>query len=453
MNPTEQIGHKEIARGGSGTIGYNLLKHKIKRPSPLSSTVLIYHSNSRQGGFIIVINSRRLLSYSSLLIALGFSLACLAQNSTEATENYHVAIADIEEAYGPYDSNLPQHLMSLGLIYQAGGQHAEAAEVFERAVHVQRIGGGLYDLNQVPMLEKLIESNVARGSWDNASKNHQYLYWLHKRNFGDDDPRMLPVIDKLSNWHLNAYALDTSSGLFQHLISAHALFSMAVSIIDTNFGDDDIRLVDALRGLTISNYYLATFNSSAKSSNFESSFSNSNARNTEKAQLEQYIINSYNSGKKAIHRMMDVYAQNPEAPVTAVVSAKIELADWNLLFGRWHSAMDIYKQAYAELTQSSETTQFAEEFFGHPKALPDLPFLKGNLDTINSDMSYVLVSFDVSEHGRAKNINIVESHPKANIRIRSRVRNSLKAAKFRPRFADGKPAITAGLTHRYVFPN
>jgi tetratricopeptide (TPR) repeat protein len=343
--------------------------------------------------------------------------------------------------------------MSLGLIYQAGGQHQEAVEVFERAVHVQRIGGGLYDLNQVPMLEKLIESNVARGSWEDASKNHQYLYWLHKRNFGDDDPRMLPVIDKLSNWHLNAYALDTSSGLFQHLISAHALFSMAVSIIDTNFGDNDIRLVNALRGLTISNYYLATFNTSATASSFESSFSNNNERKLEKVKLEQYIINSYNSGKKAIHRMMDVYSQNPEASASAAVSAKIELADWNLLFGRWHSAIEIYKQAYNELAQSPETMHFTEEFFGQPKALPDLPFIKGNIDSINSDMSYVMVNFDVSEHGRARNITIVESHPEENVRIRSRVRSSLKAAKFRPRFADGQPIMTAGLTHRYVFPN
>lgn len=400
-----------------------------------------------------MIDSRRLLFSCYLLIALALPFSSLAQDPSAAVENYYDAIAEIEEAYGPYDSNLPQHLMSLGLIYQTGGQHDEAAEVFERAVHVQRIGGGLYDLNQVPMLEKLIESNVARGSWADASKNHQYLYWLHKRNFGDDDPRMLPVIDKLSNWHLNAYALDTSSGLFQHLISAHALFSMAVSIIDTNFGDSDIRLVEALRGLTISNYYLATFNASAKSSTFESSFTNTNARNTEKAQLEQYIINSYNSGKKAIHRMMDVYSQNPEVPATSAVRAKIELADWNLLFGRWHSAMDIYTQAYNELAQSPETTAYAEEYFGHPKALPDLPFIKGNLDTINSDVSYVLVSFDVSKNGRAKNINIIESQPQDSVRIRARVRNSLKAAKFRPRFADGLPTTTAGLTHRYVFPN
>lgn len=395
----------------------------------------------------------RLRILMSLLAFLALPLVAQAQDNTLNTENYHDAIAEIEQAYGPYDSNLPQHLMSLGLIYQGGGQHDEAAEVFERAMHVQRIGGGLYDLNQVPILEKLIETNVARGSWEDASNNHQHLYWLHKRNFGEDDPRMLPVIDKLSNWHLNAYAVDTNSGLFQHLISAHNLFSMAVSIIDTNFGGSDLRLVNALRGLTISNYYLATFNIGSKSSSFESSFGDQNASNNEKAQLQQYIINSYNSGKKAIHRMMEVYSGNPDSPATAKVSTQIELGDWNLLFGRWHSAMDIYQEAYNELAASEETSRFTEEFFGHPKALPDLPFLKGNLDTIDNGMAYVLVNFAVSEHGRAKNIEILESFPEDNVRIRSRVKKSLRAAKFRPRFADGLPAETAGLTHRYVFPD
>jgi hypothetical protein len=367
-------------------------------------------------------------------------------------ESYLDAIANLEAEYGPYHGGLSQHLMTLGENYQSRGNHDDAAEVFRRAMHVSRIGEGLYSLSQVPMLERLIESNVASGDWESASESHHYLYWLHRRNFGEEDPRMLPVITKLSNWHLNAYALDVGSGLFQHLINAHNLYSMAVSIIDQNYGQNDLRLVGALRGLTVSNYYLATYQaSSAKKTDFEAGFGNSKSNADEKARLEQYILNSFSSGKRAISRIRNVYAANPESPAEAEIQAQIELADWNLLFNRWHTAMDMYQQAYDNLAANEETKSKAQEFFGRPIALPDLPLLKGNLDTANDAQEYVLVKFDVTPNGRARNIEILESYPEDSVRNRSRVRKALKASKFRPRFENGAPAITERMVHRYVF--
>lgn len=364
------------------------------------------------------------------------------------------AIAELEQMHGPYHSGLSQHLTGLGVNYQTRGKHDEAAEVFRRAMHVSRINEGLYSLNQVPILERLIESNVASGDWESASESHHYLYWLHKRNFGADDPRMLPVITKLSNWHLNAYALDVGAGLFHHLINAHNLYTMAVNIIDRTYGQNDMRLVGALHGLTVSNYYLATYQtSSARRTDFESGFGSAKANADEKARLDQYILNSYSSGKRAIKRIHHVYATNPEAPDAAEVEAQIQLADWNLLFNRWHTAIDMYQQAYDALATNPEGARISQEYFGKPVALPDLPLLKGNLDTTNDASEFVLVSFDVTQHGRARNIEILEANPEDSVRNRSRVRKALKAAKFRPRFENGAPATTEKMTHRYVFAN
>jgi len=374
--------------------------------------------------------------------------------SDDEEDDFLNAIADLEQLHGPYHSGLSQHLTGLGVNYQARGMHDEAAETFRRAMHVNRISEGLYSLNQVPILERLIESNVASGDWEGASESHQYLYWLHRRNFGAEDPRMLPIITKLSNWHLNAYALDVGAGLFQHLINAHNLYSLAVNIIDQTYGQSDIRLVGVLRGLTVSNYYLATYQaSSARKSDFNSGYGSAKANADEKARLDQYILNSYSSGKRAINRIRHVYASNPDAANAAEVQAQIQLADWNLLFNRWHTAIDMYQQAYDTLAASPEGTASTQEFFGKPVALPDLPLLKGNLDTTNDANEFVLVSFDVTRHGRARNIEILEAAPEDSVRNRSRVRKALKVAKFRPRFENGAPATTEKITQRYVFAN
>lgn len=374
--------------------------------------------------------------------------------SDNEEDDFLDAISELEQLHGPYHGDLSQYLTGLGINYQARGKHDQAAEVFRRAMHVSRISEGLYSLNQVPILERLIESNVASGDWESASESHQYLYWLHRRNFGAEDPRMLPIITKLSNWHLNAYALDVGAGLFQHLINAHNLYTMAVSIIDQTYGQSDIRLVGALRGLTVSNYYLATYQtSSARQTDFNSGYGSAKANADEKARLDQYILNSYSSGKRAINRIRHVYASNPEAADTAEVKAQIQLADWNLLFNRWHTAIDMYQQAYDTLAAAPNGSTTTSEYFGRPVALPDLPLLKGNLDTTNDANEFVLVSFDVTQHGRARNIEILEANPEDSVRNRSRVRKALKVAKFRPRFENGSPITTEKMTHRYVFAN
>ncbi len=374
--------------------------------------------------------------------------------SDSKEDDYLDAISELEQRHGPYHVDLSQYLTGLGINYQARGKHEQAAEVFRRAMHVSRISEGLYSLNQAPILERLIESNVASGDWEAASESHQYLYWLHRRNFGADDPRMLPIITKLSNWHLNAYALDVGAGLFQHLINAHNLYSMAVNIIDQTYGQNDIRLVGALRGLTVSNYYLATYQTStAKQADFNSGYGSAKANADEKARLDQYILNSYSSGKRAISRIRHVYASNPDAANTAEIKAQIQLADWNLLFNRWHTAIDMYQKAYDTLAASPEGAVTTKEYFGRPVALPDLPLLKGNLDTTNDAKEYVTVSFDVTQHGRARNVEILEANPEDSVRNRSRVRKALKVAKFRPRFENGAPITTEKITHRYVFAN
>lgn len=377
----------------------------------------------------------------------------LLYNSKQET-SYLDAIAEIENSYGPYDKNLSQHLMGLGVNYQNRGRHKEAVDIFRRAMHVSRISDGLYSLSQIPMLEHLIESGVASGDWESANDSHQYLYWLYRRNFGENDPRMLPAITKLSNWHLNAYALDSGTGLFEHLISAHNLYNMAISIITRAYGEYDLRLVGALKGLTVSNYYLATYQANApQRAEFETGFASNRSRMDEKARLDQYILNSYSSGKAAISRIRDVYASNPQVPEDAEVVAQIQLADWNLLFNRWHTAIDLYQSAYDSLVTSPNGKTLADEYFSKPVALPDLPLLKSNLDTTEEGNEYVLVSFDVTRNGHARNIEIIESYPEDDVRNRSQVRRTLKQTKFRPRFADGAPADTKQLMHRYVFSN
>ncbi|WGL18128.1 hypothetical protein PVT68_07480 [Microbulbifer bruguierae] len=369
---------------------------------------------------------------------------------SQAADEYRQRIEDLEAEHGAYGAGIDEQLMGLGSALQRAGAHEEAISQFRRAMLINRVNEGLYSLNQVPMVERMIESQLVLNQWEDVNDNQEYLFWLHAKNFGEKDPRMLPIINQLSSWHLQAYVDEKGATLFEHLINATNMYQLAVDIISQNFGANDLRLVEALRGLKATNYYLATYKGEPEEAVVvNASFGNTNTAPDRRAQLDHYRMNSFSSGKTAITKIMDVYQKNPASPPAASAKAKVELGDWYMMFNKWHSARETYGEAYQALWDNGATNQEIDDIFGHPAALPSLPLLDEDREALSN--SYVTVSYDVTAFGKARNIQILSAQPEDKVSIRSRVRNVLKRAKFRPRFENGEPVDTTGIVQRFVF--
>lgn len=411
---------------------------------------------------------------------------------TSRLESFEQEIARIEMEQGAWGVGLSEQLAGLGESYQQRGRHREAIEIFDRAIHVSRINNGLYDLNQVPLVENLVESLIARGEWEQVHDRNSYLYWLHKRNYGEQDPRMLPVIDKLGRWFINDYALNVNARSTNQLMSAHSLFENATNIISKTYGDSDLRLVDPLRGLVLSNWFFATYTGNSTSQLDKELLSRSIGPEIDadrfapnihgninyyggsgviypdddrSPQLARHISSSYVNGKNAISKMVEIYSTNPDAPPGAAAGAKVELGDWYMLFDRWQSAAALYKEAYDALAADDKAAGDLDKLFGRPVALPDLDLMEvesdelianaGKLDeTLDYELdgaNYVLVSFDITRFGEVTNINILDSKPEDAVGKRARVKRSLEKSRYRPRFSNGEPVATLGLVQRFVF--
>lgn len=391
--------------------------------------------------------------------------------ASEKLDDYRDAIARLESEQGAWGMGLAEQLAGLGHTYQARGQHRDAIEIFDRAIHVSRINNGLYDLSQVPIIEKMVESLKARGRWEEVHKRHQYLFWLHKRNFGADDPRMLPVIDSLGKWYINDYALNPGRRMMDQLVDAHNLFQHAIDIISGAYGSQDLRLIEPLRGLVMSNWFFANYRGSGGTTQLERShltrelgvdqvaFTNAGQADN---RLTQYLRNNYADGKRAIEQMVAIYSVSPDASPGAAARAKVELADWEQLFDRRRNAGDLYRQAYRELKSDKSTQTEVDKLFGRPVALPELDFVESDLEQPASlrgateeqamqPVNYVLVSYDVNRFGDAENIQVLESSVADNTDYSTRVKRSLETTRFRPRLVDGEPVNTQGLTQKFVF--
>ncbi len=383
-------------------------------------------------------------------------LEVLTAEQEQALQSYEQLIEELESSGGVYHNQLSEVLLGLGTSYQELGRHADAIAVFRRSFHNTRVNNGLYSLNQVAVLEKLIESNSKLKDWEELNRNYHNLYWISKRHYGENNPELLPLIDRIGRWHLQAYELEPGPASFSHLVSAEQLYNKSVEIIELQAGKDDLRLINALYGIALTNYQIAAQVTSVEDfddirAGFRDSHRDRRLLQEQRAR-QDLILRSYSKGKDAMNHIVDIHANNPILPVDTHAMAMTHLGDWYLLFNKKNSAALTYAQAYELMQNDGMAQQKIDRLFGQPRTLPAirLPVLNQK-DLVPENPSYVLASFDVSPSGKATNIQIVESEPEDNVSYLRRAKKTIAATRFRPRYENGKPVVTTGVNMRYVF--
>lgn len=368
-----------------------------------------------------------------------------------SASTYQEQIIAIENEYGVYDPQLTHQLMGLGLSFQNQGEHKIAISAFKRAAHISRINDGLYNLGQVPILTHLVQSYVANKDWKSANDKQYILYRLQQRNYGPGSPRLLEPLNKMVQWHLNAYQQGAS---VVHLLRAWELNKQAIAIIETNYGPNDMQLSENLFRQALTSYHLAVFQvANAQSSSFSGGRAGGMSVSTKEKEenIQMPAVSPYRDGKNALLRRVGLYKNNPESPVDHQADAIVQLGDWYFLFNKRESAIKTYREAQHVLVSNEETRDRVERVFGKPHALTFE--LSAGAESREEDkgkqQGYVDAEFNITPSGRARNIKIVDSNPPDV--MDSLVHKSIKATRYRPRIVDGKPVLTKGVTYRHVF--
>ena len=380
----------------------------------------------------------------------------LTPEQQQTLQHYEKLAKELESSGGVYDTRLSEVLSGLGNTYQASGRHAEAIDLFERALHINRVNDGLYSLSQVAMLEKLIESNTALKDWQALDRNYHNLYWINQRHYGENSPDLLPVIERLGRWHLLAYEKAPGAESFSHLVNAELLYNRAVDIIEMEGGAHDIRLINALYGIALTNYQIAARVSSSEDfDDIRAGYRDANRTRRmlqEQRAREDLVMQSYARGKEAMNQVIEIHANNPILPLDTQAMAMTHLGDWYLLFNKRDSAATTYEQAYRLMENDGMSKADIDRLFGQPRTLPAIRLpLQLEPEVVPENPAYVLASFDVSPSGKAQNIQIIESMPEDNVSYLRKAKRSIAATRFRPRYENGKPVLTTGVSLRYVF--
>ena len=80
--------------------------------------------------------------------------------------------------------------------FQEEGDHDSASELFAQAWQIARVSNGLYHQSLIPIVERMITSEVALENWQAVDNKYGLLEHLYRRLYDTDDERLESGLQK-----------------------------------------------------------------------------------------------------------------------------------------------------------------------------------------------------------------------------------------------------------------
>jgi hypothetical protein len=420
--------------------------------------------------------------------------------------NYEANINGMIEASGTFAQGLSQEYLALGTLYLQAGVQEQAVETFENAMHIQRVNEGLFSLNQIQIVRKLIEANKATRNFGEADKYHEYLYYLMAQNLEPGDDDLITATLEWADWNLEAYrrlAFNLEDDLAVSSNNQSVGASMLrrgelVAIEDDKFSE--IRFIPRSSMLGSSSGLMAQSYTADQlvdprlktaeelyeklletdESNQEVLRQKANIIQLFKTQIENQIENNIfrttlstttNRLVRSVSFLRKGYADNRESLTTiaetkeqespeAAANAWLDLGDWELLFERTQRAETAYSNARDILLTAGRTETEITRFISPEQAL----FIPQYIDyedtrkfqSIPEEMDvpyigYIDISFNKRRNGTLRNIRFESSSENTGQQVQRRLRSLLRNVKVRPLFIDGELQEQANIQVRYYY--
>jgi len=368
---------------------------------------------------------------------------------TALTEPLLERIGEEEARNGLFSRDLIEPLTALGRVYQELGEHDLAVAVLDRAFYLWRFNEGLHNLDQVPLVRRLVESERAVGRFGEVAALEERLIELARRN--RNDPRSAPIFREAAERELDYYerylngelpftiAVNDSGGPARtaafSVWRARRYYNEAIAALAGGGEPAYAELAALEEGLTRT-YYLEARNWQP------TSLDPNDWATVRRASL-------YGLGRSSYQRRVG-YAAASAPTVYEAARALVELADWSILFSRNGTGVKGYAQAHALLVEAGAPDAAIEALF--PADVPVfLPaFVASPLDAQVRAPSpgHVDFDFEIGRYGQPRKIRIVDvSGADAAARAKAVV-GTIGRSRFRPSpFAETARATTYRLRY------
>ncbi len=338
-----------------------------------------------------------------------------------AEETFLRTVKIVEDSGGGADRALLRPLHGLGATYFATGQYEDACLILKRALDLSRNLDGLFNLEQMSILDPLIDSLVALDRREEAERAYDYSIRVAEAAYGKTDLHVLRPLNRSAHWQERMGRYTT----------ARILYARALQIAEQAGGNGSISTVDPLEG--IARTYRLEFVNGADDSNPDAG-PDPNAP----AQLNP-------DGERAI--LMALRAIDKTEPLDHMRrgAALVELGDWYTSGGVLSRGLESYRYAWKEFALGGSTVALAApRQLAYKAPLASVSRAKAEHD--NLEEHFVEATFTVTKEGRTA--EVTTSDTDATESQQKVVLSAIRRARYAPRLQNGEPTDTAGVKFR-----
>ena len=301
------------------------------------------------------------------------------------------------------------------------------------------------------MLRQLAESLFKIGRTADAERHVTYLVQLGERVYGRRDPRQVPILCFVGAWRA-----DTGD-----FISARAIYRHAIALVEQKLGPNDPAAVEPLRALAATytqELYYSTLGIRTQSR--ERMPTDADGTSNDNKQINPRYLGG--EGEKALERALKILEAQPPSAHDTLVATLIQTGDWYQIKHAPEKALPYYRRAAAlsaTLAEQRRRRAAPATAATEPAPLsfpvriyypaPTNAIRNSTLPAEQVDERFVEVQFTVTNEGEVSNAKITGAN--GTPRQAADALTAIRAARFRPKFVNGEPVETTGMTNREVF--
>jgi len=340
-----------------------------------------------------------------------------------AIQNFTSSIEIIEFVADRLNDALVNPLKGLGAAQLGNGRPDQARKTYVRAAHITQVNEGPHNLGQIEILESIAETHIRMGDPKSARNILDRIHIINVKHFEQDPLGLLPSLMSRADWQHRAgyYAEERTT------------YRRAVRIIETSAGKNDPLLVEPLRRLGESFYFVDI-----------------NVATPQQAGL-------VSNGELYFKRAARIAEKSEDMDWRQRAKAQIVLADYYIYIDSQNRARKLYKQVWDLLSTDDEHLAQRTAWFQDPGAIraERLPTHAGNAAPGNPARNDILsgrivVDYTVSARGRVRNLRTEAFPPEFNDMQRV-VHREIRQRIHRPRVVDGAPVQSDDMHFEHDF--
>jgi tetratricopeptide (TPR) repeat protein len=390
-----------------------------------------------------------------LLVVAAVAAPCAAAQpelpASDTEERILAHLQEIETLRGINAAEAIAHMTALADIYQENGAHDLAIGILDQARGIVSANYGLHSLDEALLLQMTVQSVEAIGNFQVAWDLEQEALAIAARYPGN--LRTYPLYREIAGKRADVLE-DYHGGGFPPQIVLGCYYNPYRSFSGPNYGTcrSGSRgvLIEALRR-EITVYYRLALNALILN----------NASQDEISSLLAEVLPVVYRGDARLNLSgaFGLLRNEGEISVSSQRRAEtlLQIADWNavLLHERGiddnELLLEQYAEAYAELTKAGMDQASIDAIFAPsmPVVLP--AFVPNPLasEQAAGSTGHIDVAFDVTKHGRAENIAILDAPKSVTRRAKNELVTLIEESAFRPRTTNGQFAQSSHVKVRY----